>query len=159
MTNSRWLVCLVAMGSLANLAGCGESVADKVAAMNKTKLQKLFNVYKLYSQSNAYKGPKSKEQLKDFLLQDKYKKNLERMQIDRNALDDLFVNDRDGKPFKVRWGVNGFGDKAVIFEEEGVDGKRFVALQEAREVESQEYEALWSGKKKVETVLQSQTPE
>lgn len=135
------------------LLGCSDRVADGVAAMNRTKLQQLYNCYKLYSNNHGYQGPIDKEKLTEFLLQDRYKKNLMRMQIDRENLDDLFINDRDGKPFKIRWGVNGFGDKAVIFEEEGVDGKRFVALQEAREVDDREYEALWSGKQKVETIV------
>ena len=158
LANSNWLTCAFVIAVFPILSGCGESVADRVAAMNETKLQKLYNVYKLYSQSNAYKGPKSKEELTEFLLIERYKKNLERMQIDRSSLDDLFINDRDGKPFKIRWGVNGFGDKAIVFEEEGVDGKRFVALQEPREVDAEEYEAYWSGKKKPKEPTLDQGP-
>ncbi|MEQ8208823.1 MAG: hypothetical protein RH917_03245 [Lacipirellulaceae bacterium] len=138
------------------LPGCGDPIVDGVAAMNKTKLQQLYNCYKLYSNNHGYQGPVDKETLTTFLLQDQFKTNLKRMQIDRENLDALFLNDRDGKPFKVRWAVNGFGDKAVIFEEEGVNGMRWVALQEAREVDAKEYEALWTGKQKVETVLPSQ---
>lgn len=138
------------------MTGCGDPIVDGVAAMNKTKLQQLYNCYKLYSNNHGYQGPVDKEALTTFLLQDQFKTNLKRMQIDRENLDDLFLNDRDGKPFKVRWAVNGFGDKAVIFEEEGVDGKRWVALQEPREVDAKEYEALWTGKQKVETVLPPQ---
>jgi len=88
-----------------------------------------------------------------------YERNLELMQIDRENLDELFMSERDGEPFKIQWGVKGWGDRALVFESVGVNGKRLVALSETREVDDAEYEGLWSGKIKVKTKLPDQGPQ
>lgn len=140
------------------LIGCRDTtIEDGVAALNSSKIKQLYNCYALYGQNNGYRGPKDKEELVEFLLRPNYERNLKLMQIDRDNLEQLFINDRDGEPFKIRWGVNGWGDKAVIFEAVGVDGKRMVSLIESREVDESEYKSLWSGKSKIKTVMPDQT--
>lgn len=141
------VLAVVCMASL--LIGCGGSrIADAVAAANSTRIQQLYNCYALFRHQNRYQGPKDEAAFKEFLRDSRYQKNLKLMQIDLDEIDDLFVSDRDGEPFKVRYGVNGLGSIAVIFESKGVNGKRMVALEKPIEVDEQEYEAYWSGKKR-----------
>lgn len=129
--------------------GCGgDSIEARVAALNATNIQKLYNCYSLFLHNNGYRAPKDETELKDFLLQPRYAKNLDRMQIDPANLDAIFVSDRDGEPFRVRYGVNGLGNKAVIFEATGVEGRRLVAMQEPQEMDDAQYEAHWTGEKR-----------
>lgn len=139
------------------LSGCRDTtIEDGVAALNKTRIQQLYNCYSLYGHYNQYRGPKDEASFKEFLLQPKYEKNLKMMQINRDSLDEVFVSERDGEPFKVRYGVNGLGNKAVIFEATGVDGKRMVANASPIEVGDDEYEAYWSGKKRPQSTMATQ---
>ncbi|QDT69832.1 hypothetical protein MalM25_27740 [Planctomycetes bacterium MalM25] len=131
------------------LTGCGgDSIDARVAALNSTNIQKLYNCYSLFQHYNGYRAPKDEAEFKEFLLRPRYAKNLSRMQIDPANLDAIFVSERDGEPFRIRYGVNGLGDKAIVFEATGVEGRRLVAMQEAQELDDAEYEAHWSGKKR-----------
>lgn len=132
------------------LVGCGggNSIEARVAALNATNIQKLFNCYSLFQHYNGFRAPKDEAELKEFLIRPRYAKNLSRMQIDPANLDAIFISERDGEPFRIRYGVNGLGNKAIIFEATGVDGKRLVAMQEPQEMDDVEYEAHWSGKQR-----------
>ena len=152
--NRRTLVLLL---FLVPFPGCRDTtIEDGVAALNSTRIDQIYNCYTLYRNNNGYRGPKNQEELKKFLLQPIYERNLKLMQIDPENLDELFISERDGQPFKIRWSVNGWGDKALVFESVGVNGKRLVALSDTREVDDAEYDGLWSGKVKVETKLPNQ---
>ena len=69
--------------------------------------------------------------------------------MDIDNIDELFVSERDGQPFKIRWGmvsrVRG-PSQPVIFEAEGVEGKRQVGFTSSKmqEVDSAEYDRLWT---------------
>ncbi|MEM8945350.1 MAG: hypothetical protein AAGD11_09215 [Planctomycetota bacterium] len=144
--------CLFSMSS-----GCRDTtIEDGVAALNKSRIQQLYNCYSLYGHYNQYRGPKDEAEFKEFLLRPKYEKNLKLMKIDRDSLDDLFVSDRDGEPFRIRYGVNGLGNKAVIFEAKGVEGQRMIAVATPKEVDAAEYDAYWSGKKRPESTRATQ---
>lgn len=59
----------------------------------------------------------------------------------------MFISERDGQPFKIRWGLRGFYDHAIVFEAEGIDGKREIGLTETIEIaDDAVYEDYWSGK-------------
>ena len=69
--------------------------------------------------------------------------------VDPNALDKLFISERDGQPFKIRYGVLGsaMGSSApVIFESAGDSKGRLVGFldMQQREVDESEYKSLWS---------------
>ncbi|MEN0110145.1 MAG: hypothetical protein AAF805_05440, partial [Planctomycetota bacterium] len=73
---------------------------------------------------------------------------LERIGVDAASIDGLFVSERDGQPFNIRFGVRGsaMGSKEpVVFEAEGEDGRRMVGFlnMTSKEVESPEYDRLW----------------
>ena len=131
------------------VSGCGKTDPnDAVAAVNDTNMKKLANLYFTYQMKNNWEGPSTEEEFRQF-IQSFNAGKLARIGIDPSAVDGLFVNDRDGKPFKIRYGVRGsaMGSTApVVFEEEGVNGKFLVGFlnMEQREVERYEYEQLWS---------------
>jgi hypothetical protein len=139
-------------GALLLLAGCSRSV-DKDAVLrqaNSKNIQRLANVYLAFQSENDWRGPADEVKFKDFLHACDPTR-LERVGVDPQAIDSLFVGERDGQPFKVRYGVKGSvmgSAEPVIFESVGVDGKREVGFlnMSQREVDETEYQLLWSGK-------------
>lgn len=130
------------------LTGCGSN-SSPVAKFNDTNLKRLCNCYSMYQFNHGFKGPESEEEFKEFLKNDiGAKVKLKRMGIDQEKIDDIFINERDGEPFKIRYGLRGADvDLAIVFEAVGVDGRRFVALNPAVECDDVEYEAYWKGEK------------
>ena len=136
--------CLIVL--LFFLAGCEKTSEPELSQFNTTNLERLHAGYCMFWMANGYRGPKDEQELKDFLTTDAGAKvRLERIGVSQDQVLGLFVNERDGQPFKVRYGVNGPGDKPVIFEAEGVNGMRFVAYDEPIELAQDEYERCWSG--------------
>jgi len=146
---SKYL-CFFALAGLM-LAGCGGSEVPTLSDMNKTNIMRLHSCYQIYLNNNRMKGPKSEKDLKEhFATNNTAKVLLERMGIAQEEFDDIFISERDGQPFKVRYGINGIADHAIIFEAEGVEGLRMVAFAKPRELEASDYEGYLSGKIKPE---------
>ena len=123
-----------------------------LAAANSNNIQRLANLYFTYQMKHSWKGPADEAEFKEFLRSYNPDK-LSRIGIDPTAIDDLFISERDEQPFKIRYSVPGSmmgSSEAVIFESEGVGGKRMVGSldMQQREVESSEYDDLWAGKVK-----------
>lgn len=139
------LACM--MLGLVMLAGCGGSDLPELADLNNSNIRRVHSIYKMYMSAHDFKGPKNEEELKKHCASDNTAKVLiERMGLDPTQLDDIFVSERDGQPFKIRWGLSGIPDHAIVFEAVGVEGKRLVALSKPRELDAAEYEGYWSGK-------------
>jgi hypothetical protein len=103
---------------------------------------------------NEWLGPADEAGFSEFIRSYNPKK-LTRIGIDPSAIDKLFVNERDGKPFKIRYSVAGSAmgsAEPVIFESVGVRGKRMVGFlnMEQREVDEAEYNDLWEGTDQLE---------
>jgi hypothetical protein len=117
--------------------------------VNETNIQRLANLYFTYQMKNGWQGPSDETAFRQFISTYNPKK-LARIGIDPSAVDELFVNERDGEPFKIRYSVSGSAmgcSEPVIFESVGVHGKRTVGFlnMEQRAVDAAEYESLWSG--------------
>ena len=143
------LAALVTAGLLLATAGCStDKTASIVAAGNDSNIKRTVNLYRAYQISHGWQGPKDEAALKSFVsdhgLPDR---NLEMMGIDPHNLDGIFKSDRDGKPFKIRYGVTvgRDGTDALIFEDEGVGGKKLVAFNGpiVQEVDDARYKELW----------------
>lgn len=148
-SNLSKLACL--MLGLIVLAGCGGSNLPELADLNNSNIRRVHSVYKMYMKAHDFKGPKNEAELKQHCAEDNTAKVLiERMGLDPTQLDDIFISERDGEPFKIRWGLSGLPDHAIVFESVGVEGKRMVALSKPRELEAAEYEGYWTGKTKPE---------
>lgn len=132
---------------LAVCLGCGGgNPVPSLADVNNTNMKKLRGAYGLYQLKHGLVGPKNEEEFKNYLKVDAGAKvKLGRMGVTPETVDDIFISERDGQPFKVRYGLKGLSDHAIVFEAEGVDGKRFVSFIEPRELDALEYERLWNG--------------
>jgi hypothetical protein len=136
---------------LAGVVGCTDETARQVGEMNKSNIQRLCNIYEAHQNYKGGKGPKDEAAFKEFIKA--YDPNkLAMMGIDPGNVDGLFVSERDGKPFKIRYNVGGGrGSVApIVFEAEGKDGKKQVASTggggKVDEVDDATYQQLWSGK-------------
>jgi hypothetical protein len=72
------------------------------------------------------------------------------MGVDAGNPEAVFVSERDGKPFKVRYGVGGGRGSvdAVAFEQDGQGGAKRVGFTggKVEEADAATYAALWAGK-------------
>lgn len=142
-----WLACcaLIVSG-----LGCGGSdPLSTLAKANERNIQRLSNLYLSFHSLNDWRGPNDEEEFKAF-LREMRPERLRRIGIEPAEVDQIFINERDGEPFKVRYGVPGSmmgSSDPVIFEATGVNGKRMVGFLNMvqREVDNTEYERLWSG--------------
>jgi hypothetical protein len=145
----KYLAILLATISLTTVVGCmGDQVASQVAAKNDSSIKRVTNLYYAYQRSHGWQGPKDEKALRDFVAEHGLPpENFRMMGIDEGHLDSLFISDRDGKPFKIRYGVGGgMGvTDAITFENQGIDGKRYVAFlgPVVEEVDNAKYNELW----------------
>ena len=127
-------------------AGCGKG--DEMKAVYSTNIKKL---HQSYMEENGFRGPKDEAEFKNFLKTNPTAIHLlKRIDVTSETVDDMFIGDRDGEPFVVRYGLTGVADHAVVLEAVGVDGMRLVALAEPLEVDEATYEDYLSGKIKPE---------
>ncbi len=130
-------------------AGCGKG--DEMKAVYSTNIKKLHQSYIMYMEENGFRGPKDEAEFKNFLKTNPTAIHLlKRIDVTSETVDDMFIGDRDGEPFVVRYGLTGVADHAVVLEAVGVDGMRLVALAEPLEVDEATYEDYLSGKIKPE---------
>jgi hypothetical protein len=132
---------------LAAAASCStDRVASVVAAGNDSNIKRAVNLYRSYQISHGWQGPKDEQALKDFVA-DVPEKNLQMAGIDPKNVDKIFKSDRDGKAFKIRYGVTVGRDAidALVFEDEGANGKKLVAFNGPiiEEVTDSHYKELW----------------
>jgi hypothetical protein len=135
---------------LTGLAGCsGDRVAQQVAEMNASNIQRVSNIYAAFQNYKSGRGPKDEAEFKTFIKEFDPAK-LKMMGIDANNVDAVFVSERDGKPFKVRYQVGGGrGSVApVVFEQVGKDGKKQVGFTggKVEEADDADYKQLLAGK-------------
>lgn len=134
------------------ISGCSSEGPDtgQIAAVNNSNIQKLTNLYSAFQISRYGPGPKDETEFKHFIKNEMGSYHLGLMQIDANNIDDIFISERDHKPLKVRYGVNGGPGvvNVLVFEEEGLNGKKQVGLNggTVMEVDDTQYNEMWSGK-------------
>ena len=132
---------------LAAMTGCSNSTANKVAAMNDTNIKRVCHLYAAYQSRHGWAGPKDEEGFRRFVTQDMEEEKLAMMGVDPSKFDAVMTSERDGKPFKVKYGIRGGpGAKvAIVFEEEGKGGARQVAFTNGivEDVEDSRYGELW----------------
>lgn len=130
-------------------AGCKKKTA--LTDVYDTNIKKMHVCYETYMEGNGYQGPKDEEEFKNYLKTDPTAIYLlKRIDLNPSNIDDIFVSERDGEPFEIRYSVKGMGDHAVIFEKTGVDGKRYVALADPIELDATAYDGWFTGKTKPE---------
>ena len=117
-------VLLLGIGVWA-FSGHGKPMTTTSDPEVKTRLEKLFKLYKSYVNENR-KGPANAQALKDYYA----KLPAEEKAAYGDNVDTLFVNPRDGAEYVVRYGVrvDSARSEALIWEKDGKDGNRYVAL-------------------------------
>jgi hypothetical protein len=142
-----WLVAMIAP-----LCGCMNAAdpADALVAANSSNIQRLANLYNAFQMNHNWRGPANEKEFKAS-IKNINPEMLSRVGIDASKTDELFINERDGQPFKVRYGVPGSAmgcSEPVIFEAEGVDGIRLVGRlnMTQEEVDAAKYDQLWGSK-------------
>ena len=124
------------------VCGCAAKV-QTYDDFKDTNIRRCYNAYILFMQYHSYVGPKNETEMKEYFKSDATAKVLiGRMGIDPMSLEKIMVSERDGKPFKIRWGVSGVDDQPIVFESEGKDGKRLVAFANIRELGADEAQKL-----------------
>jgi len=140
-----------ALLSVAMLCGCGSDGSDAaIQALNSSNLKRMCSIYNEYQSQHGWAGPKDEEALKLF-ISELPKSTMELIGADPENVDALFVSERDGEPFKIRYKIRGSyrASDRVIFETVGVDGSRLVGFTGPHEEvvdNDAEYERLWKGK-------------
>jgi hypothetical protein len=130
-------------------AGCSRNYDNQVRAMNTANIQRLSNFYASFQSGRFGQGPKNEAEFKQFLLTQS-PETFQLMGIDANNKDSIWASERDHKPFKVRYGVDSplGGLAAVVFEQDGIGGKRQVCFNNSKIEEADEarYKELWEGR-------------
>lgn len=135
------------------LIGCSNTAdpANALAQANSTNVQRLSNLYFEYQSEHNWRGPADEAAFKKYLhAYDPAR--LSRIGIEPNNLDGLFLSERDGQPFKIRYNILGGSrgsTEPVIFETTGENGQRLVGFisMPPREVDVAEYDRLLAGGK------------
>lgn len=147
----RYILILLVVGCTINSIGCGgDPVAEMMAEANSNNQKRLANLYAMFRAEHAFRGPDDEAEFKSFLQEKLTSEQKERMQIS-GPIDNVFVNERDGKPFKIRYGVSG-GPRGgntipIIFEAEGKDGVRIVSFSSVKQEnvsDETRYQELWN---------------
>ncbi len=143
--------------SVCCFVGCGSSAqrnAEFVAASNDQNIKKVTSLYQLFASRTDYNGPKSKEQLIEFVNSNQsIVENLELLGIDRGKINEYFISENDGQEFDFRWGVWINPDfertkEPLVFEKVGKDGVRLVMLSNRKILEIRDdakYKTLFEG--------------
>lgn len=141
-------VCVAGLSS-----GCGSSfdAESAIKQVNATNAQKLVSLYQHHQRRNRGRGPKDEAAFRKFIAGTSTYL-LDRIDVDPNSLDSLFVSDRDGQPLTIRYGLKG-SDRGpsipTVFEAEGIEGVRIVACTNmvTKEVSDEsEYQELLKSK-------------
>ena len=108
------------------LCGCGPTKGDAkafVQKINSSNGKRLVNLYAQY-QGEYGSGPKSDAIFKKYIAA-KSPAALEEMGVAPGSIDKVFISERDGQPFFIRYGIPYAGglQQAVVFESQGQGGK------------------------------------
>ena len=121
--------CLLSLGVVFACLGCGP-VGESNRAQEESGLKPLAIFYAEFVPQHEGKPPKNEYEFKAFL---KEPQNLERLnkQFHFPDIDSIFISARDHKPYVVIYGPTSgegpAGQPVVAYEQDGVEGKRFVA--------------------------------
>ena len=131
-------------------AGCSDSKSGAIGALNNENIKRLTNLYSTYQAAHSFQGPADEAALKSF-IKDQAPWRLKLMQVDPDKLEDLYISERDHKPFKVKYGVaSGPGTvNALVFEQDGLNGKRQVGFNggTVEEADDAQYKDMWEGRR------------
>lgn len=144
------LVLLLVVSSSMSGCGSGDTGMALMQDANKSNIQRLSNLYRLYQAKNDWRGPESVDQFKEF-IEGMSDNRLKMYGVDANDIESLFISERDGEEFQFRFKVRGAPmlQTPVVFEQTGKSGYRlvgFTSLPPKEVSDDSEYEDLLAGK-------------
>jgi hypothetical protein len=122
-------LCLLILGVVLTCLGCGP-VGEPNRAQEESGLKPLGIFYGRFVPQHQGQPPKDEAEFKAYL---KEPRNLEELKKVFNVpdVDAMFVSNRDKKPYIVIYGPTSgegpAGQPVIAYEQEGMNGKRFVA--------------------------------
>lgn len=121
--SKNWILGTVGSVLLLGLAGCKEEIPETQLEA-ESKLRPLTQLYFEFRQRNRGRPPKDEAQFKEFIG------SFGQRHLQGRTVDEMLVSSRDNQKFVFAYGrpivsPQGFG--IVAYEQEGVDGKRYVA--------------------------------
>src|SRR5215213_10584823 len=121
--------CVLLLCSFFEMGCSRHDPASRIGEMNDMKIKQLANLYMAHQTRNGSNGPKDEVGFREFIQKKMPAHRLEMMRVDPAKIDDLFVSDRDGQPFVIKYGQSGgvMSKTPVVFEKEGKDGTLQVA--------------------------------
>jgi hypothetical protein len=133
---SRALLTLLTM---AWVSGCGRGLTpDEQAQVNMLRLAQLHRQYVAF---HSGKEPQSADELRQWIGRTD-PATLGLTGLSRSEIEALFISLRDGQPYMIvpagKGGVTQHGDRIIVFEQKGANGKRMVAFDIGRVTEIDE---------------------
>ena len=139
---SCFFSCLAATLVLLHSVGCSDTRSQTSRATQTSHLRTLISLYNAAS-AKIGRTPADETDFKRFIV-DSSSQVLEKMQI--ASAEDLFISERDGQPFVVRYRekTQFKTPNIVAYEHTGVDGKRQIGfrLGVIEEVDAQRFAEL-----------------
>ncbi len=150
------LSLVLLLASTVGGCGGGNDPDAAIAKVNETNMQRLANLYFTFQMKHGWRGPDDEEEFKAFISGYSPRK-LNRIGVDPENVDALFVSERDETPFKIRYSVRGStmgSSEPVIFEAVGKGGSRMVGFLDMVQIEVEEgdYDRYWEGGPRSEVV-------
>lgn len=122
-----------------SVVGCSGPKASHADRETISNLHPLVVMYQLFSRQNRGLPPPNEQQFRAFITS----QGAATVGKETEAVDKMFVSSRDGKPFVVVYGKRPIPtDQVIIYEQEGINGKRMVASGGGmiRELDAAEFE-------------------
>jgi hypothetical protein len=119
----------ILVAALAVLVGCGQGPRDAksiIREANDVNGRRLVNLYGQYQAIHGH-SPKTEQAFRKG-IEARGPSALEEMGVPTGDLSPLFVSERDGQPFEVRYAAPYMpgSRQALVFESRGLEGKRAV---------------------------------
>lgn len=124
------LVRVVGLGACLALAGCGDGQRPMTESEKNLKALAVF--YGKFSPFNRGQAPPNEAEFKKF-IKSRPASELEGFGFNPDTVDQMFISPRDHQPYGIAWKIPSGVPKAdgttvmVIWEQNGVNGKRFVS--------------------------------
>lgn len=150
MQKSICLISLLLSVAVLILPSCGSpNPNDMFATRFDTQIKKLAVLYSTFQARNSWTGPADEAEFRKY-IDGVSETRLERLDITKSEVDGLFQSERDGQPYRIRWGIaggNGAAPKPILFEADGSQGNYMVGFTNgtSQEFSKEDYDKLWDG--------------
>lgn len=152
MITNRILLLALSVALLGLQAGCGDPLKNAFSQHYKANIHRLAGLYQMYQMTNDGIGPDGEEAFREYVASVP-EDFLDKIGANPEKRDQLFVSERDKKPFHIVYSVeaNYRQPAPIVFEQEGKDGKRWIGFTagSCQEFSTEDYEKFRDGTKQI----------